>query len=558
MKIINKTIAISIITASSLLGATPNIGDALKQVIPPKDVMNKKAEPLIEISGVKKYAPIMKDDKSGKTILVKSFLIEGAIHIDENKLQALISSYTNKDLTFVQIQEVASVITKEYRAQGYFVARAYIPVQNIKNGNIKIAIIEGNYGEFKLNNDSLVKNSVVQGMLDHAKRDNIVSTDTLERAMLIINDTPGVVVTGADVMPGKEVGTSDFAITSKASNLYDGYVIVDNLGSRYTGYNRLMAGVNLNSALKIGDKISLSGLVSNGADLRNGRIAYSAPLMSNGLIGELSYSNTEYSLVKEYKALDAKGNSKSLDATFTYPIKRTRLENIYTSVNLSSKALKDTASNDTTKKDVNVMNLSLEYDKNAVLLGFDSQVTASVTYTLGNLEFEDDSKKSQDESGANTNGSYSKIGFVLGKKIAFTNNITLESSLKYQHSLGNKNLDGSEDISIGGDYGVKVYPSGELSAENGYLFNIETKYKLPDIANLSSQIGVFYDRGKAYAARNVTGEESKSLQDLGLGYYANYKDFFAKTQVAWTVNSNKPSETKAGNSRILFQAGYSF
>ncbi len=54
-----------------------------------------------------------------------------------------------------------------------------------------------------------------------------------------------------------------------------------------------------------------------------------------------------------------------------------------------------------------------------------------------------------------------------------------------------KNLDGSEDFSLGGAYGIKVYPDGELSAENGYLFSTELKYKLPAFNELSSQVGVF-------------------------------------------------------------------
>ena len=90
--------------------------------------------------------------------------------------------------------------------------------------------------------------------------------------MLIINDTPGVVVTGADVMPGSDVGTSDFAITTQATKRVDGYVVVDNYGSRYTGENRVQALANINSPFNIGDKITVSGLVSNGADLKNGKL----------------------------------------------------------------------------------------------------------------------------------------------------------------------------------------------------------------------------------------------------------------------------------------------
>ena len=86
-----KTISISTLASTFLLGATPNIGDIEKQIQIPKEV-EKKQQELIDIGGVKKYAPPMKDDKSGKAIFVKSFKIENAINIDEKELQKLISS----------------------------------------------------------------------------------------------------------------------------------------------------------------------------------------------------------------------------------------------------------------------------------------------------------------------------------------------------------------------------------------------------------------------------------------------------------------------------------
>ena len=249
-----KLITLSLITASSLL-AQPTITDVEKSISVPKEVEAKKPS-LVEIGGKEKYAPIMADDKSGKTIDVKDFSIEGNTQIKDDELKKIISEYARKPLTFSQLQEATSLITKYYREKGYFVARAYIPVQDIKSndGVVKIAIIEGNYGEFKLTNNSNVKDSIVQGMFDDAKnRGNVVSTYTLERSMLIINDTPGVMVTGADVRPGAEVGTSDFIVTTESSAPYSGYVIADNYGSKYTSAYRTMAGGSINNPFKIGE-----------------------------------------------------------------------------------------------------------------------------------------------------------------------------------------------------------------------------------------------------------------------------------------------------------------
>lgn len=561
--ILIKSISISALTSTFLLGETPNIGDIEKQIQVPKEV-EKQQQELIDIGGVKKYAPPMTDDKSGKTIFVKSFKIDGAIRISEAKLQNLISSYNEKELTFKQLQEVAAIITKEYRKQGYFVARAYLPVQDINknSGVIIIAIIEGNYGEFKLNNNSNVKDSIIQGMLDDAKRDNIVSTHTLERSMLIINDTPGAIVTGANVMPGKSVGTSDFAITTKAAPLYDGYLIGDNYGSKYTGKNRIMAGLNLNSIMGYGDKISFSGLVSNGTDLKNGRIAYSAPLSYSGLRGELSYSHTEYSLVDLEGTPDDifTGKSKTLEGKLTYPVIRTRIENLYTNLIIGKKDLNDKYEEDDLKpRDAKYLKAGLEYSKDYLAFGKNNKSAIEFTYTYGKLSFDNKSDKSDDELAANTNGNYSKINLDLSHNISLTKELSLETNLKTQYALNNKNLDGSEDISIGGSNGVKLYPSGELSAENGYIFNIEAKYSLPILYGISNTIGVFYDRGKAFMADNTVEFESKSLQDIGIGLYTNYKTMFSKLQVAWDANSkNVTAEKPDRQSKVLFQAGMVF
>ncbi|MDV7396810.1 POTRA domain-containing protein, partial [Arthrospira platensis SPKY1] len=96
-----------------------------------------------------------------------------------------------------ELEALATLITRNYRANGYFVARAYIPQQEVVDGIITIRVVEGNYGQFHLTNESLVKDSIVQAMLDDVKGYDIVSLDTLERAMLIINDTPGVQVVRA-------------------------------------------------------------------------------------------------------------------------------------------------------------------------------------------------------------------------------------------------------------------------------------------------------------------------------------------------------------------------
>jgi hemolysin activation/secretion protein len=372
--------------------------------------------------------------------------------------------------------------------------------------------------------------------------------------MLLINDTPGVMVSKAELMPGAEVGTSDFDIETTSQNRLDGYVVADNYGSKYTGRNRVQALVNVNSPFNIGDKLTVSGLVSNGADLKNGKIAYSAPLASNGLRGEMSYSRTDYSLTKDYKYLNADGDSEIFDLGVSYPVIRTQSENLNLSLKFANKDMNDYQDSDkTADKNIKSFVASVAYLKDYSLLGLASKFDSNFNLTTGRLN--------SDNSNVDT-GRYNKIDFYVSNLLYLNQTFSLNTNLTAQKVLGSKNLDGSEDLSLGGAYGVKLYPDSEQSAENGYIFNTELFSQLPNINQYSHKVGLFYDVGNVYMedSSQDANFDRATLQDVGVGYYSNYKDFFLKTQMAWNLNSQAISSetTSHGNTKLLIQAGMVF
>lgn len=535
----------------------PNISDAIKQVTPPTIQRDKPQIPLIQLQ--EKDTP--KEFKDGRKANVEEFEISGAVHIDIVKLKKLVAPYEHKVLSFKEIQDVTTLITKEYRSKGYFVARAYLPAQDMvaQKNNLKINIIEGNYGEFKLENNSLVKDSILQGNLDSIKDANVISNNTLERAMLIINETPGAVVSKAEVKPGKEVGTSDFLIDTQSTKRYNGFIIGDNYGSQYTGKHRIMAGADINSPFNIGDKISLFGLVSEEEGLINGRVAYNFPMYQNGLRGELSYSKTTYELGSDYQELDATGTSDSVAFKTTYPLIKSSNETLNIYLDTSYNYIKDemkTVSQET-KKDSLVARLGADYQKDYVFFSKNSQSKVDFSLSVGNLSFKDSQDKIDDKDGANTQGTFSKVNLDLSQNFELTQKLRWENTLKLQYALGNKNLDGTEDLSLGGMGGVRFYPIGEESAENGYIYNTELLYKLPSFQNLNSTISTFYNVGKVHMSRNITDDNARVLQDVGIGLYVSYKDFFANAHLAKNIAHEVESEKNYEN-KLLVQVGWVF
>jgi len=554
-------LALSLVASLSLQAAqphVPNIGDALQQVKPPKIKQEKKELPKVEMQ---KEKPL-KEFYDSKKIAIKNITVDRVVHVDYEDIREIVSAYENRDLSFADIQEIASKITKLYRANGYFVARAYIPEQNIlkENNNLKFSIIEGEYGEFELRNHSLVKDSILQANLDNIKSKNIISTNTLERAMLIINDTPGATVTKAEVKPGKEVGSSDFIIGTDATSRYGGYILSDNYGSQYTGRHRLIAGADINSPFKIGDKLSILGLTSESAGLLNARLAYDFPLYENGLRANISYAKTTYELGNKYKDLDAVGTSDSITLKLTYPLIKSRLQKLDLYLDSSYNKMKDEiqANSVNIKKDSLVATLGADFTKDYIIFGANFQTRADVSYTIGNLEFENKVDEVQDKAGADINGVFSKVNVELGQDFELGQKTRWENSLQMQYALSGKNLDGSQDLSIGGIYGVRYYPDGEESAENGFIFNTELFYELPSFVSLNSKVSVFYDIGRVYATKNFTGDYARTLQDVGLGYTGSYKTLYLNTHLAKNLSNNMQSEEKKFDLKFLFQAGWIF
>ena len=555
MRNIIKIFGLSILSSVALLGATPiiNSGNIEKQIQAPRDIPTLKKDD-IKIEGIENGS--LKSSDSSKTVFIKDFTFAGNSAISNEELKQNLKAYVGKELSFNQIQEVLALVTKVYRDKGYFVARAYLGKQDlVKNDNLLfISIIEGKYGKIKLNNNSLVNDNSLQAILDNAKSNGIINVKDIERVLLLINDRNGVEVSNSVVEAGKEVGSSNLNIDTTSTKRVDGYIVADNYGSRYTGYNRVQGLININSPFNIGDKISISGLVSNGADLKNGKIAYELPLNSYGLKSDFAYTRTNYNLVEEYKSLDAKGNSSIYEAGLSYPLIRSTNENLYLKGKYYHKDMNDYMSGDKYEdKSINSFVTTLEYDKNYSIGTLPARVFANLNLTTGHL-----SSKNNNPN----NGNYNKVDTYISNDIYFNEIFSLNTNLTAQKVLGNKNLDGSEDLSLGGPNAVKLYPYSEQSAENGYIASFELFSKLPNIASYNHKIGLFYDMGNVYQEKNLdtTTFQRKTLQDIGLGYYSSFDDFFLRTQIAWGLNSKPISSeyTNHKNSKFLVQAGWVF
>jgi hemolysin activation/secretion protein len=80
-------------------------------------------------------------------VLIKTVRITGNIVIGTVELEPIVQSYVGKELDLSELEKLAQTITEEYQRRGYTLARAYVPEQEVINGVVEIAVLEGRVGQ---------------------------------------------------------------------------------------------------------------------------------------------------------------------------------------------------------------------------------------------------------------------------------------------------------------------------------------------------------------------------------------------------------------------------
>ena len=520
----------------------PNAGQVLRELQPSPALQTPQA-PLLPQPDIQRPAPATSDEA---TVLVKSFVITGNQELSTAELQALVANLTSTEQSLTQLSAVAQRITAYYRARGFAAVRAYLPAQDITSGVVTIQIIEGKLASQRLNNQSRLSSERAQAYLDKIRPDDVIESSKIDRSVLLLQDTPGVGASRATLLPGASVGTSDLLIELDAAPAYGGTATLDNYGSRYTGVYRLGASFNLASPLRIGDQLSFMGLTS-GQNLRFDRLAYQAPLGSNGLRVGAAYLQTNYQLGKEFSLLVANGSANSVSIFSAYPFLRSKFSNLSGTVSLEHKHTIDRIGSTLTLTDKNVAVTSLGLVGSRQDAWNDGGINAfELNLALGNLSINSPAALAIDALSSQSNGRYSRLTYSASRLQRLSDATALSVLLSGQ--LASKNLDSSEKFSLGGASGVRAYPQGEGIGDEGQRIAIELQQSLA----VGLQGIVFYDVGRITINKSPfdpSTDNSRTLAGLGIGLNASFSKVQLRSSLGWRTHGGSPISVPSSDAK---------
>jgi len=523
----------------------PDAGSILRQQRPPVLDLPPKPPPALQIEQPTRPQPPAPPDTR---FVLSEVRFTGQTVFTEDELFALVQDLVGTQVGLADLEQAAARISRYYRARGFVVARAYLPAQDIRDGLVEIAVLEGRIGRVVIENRSRVRDELIAARVT-GLQGRIVREENIDRVLRLTYEMAGIGSgSQAALEPGADVGGTDLVLQLNSAPFATGSVELDNHGNRFTGGNRLSGQIDFHSPTGSGDLLSLRATEGD-PDLGLYRLYYQLPVGANGLRLGADLSHVRYRLGRDFAALEASGTADTRLAFASYPLALARTYSAHARISFQQSDIQNRigATASVTDKSSRLGTFAITGDWEDAFAGGGTNAV-SVSHGVGDLNIKSPDARAIDDATARTSGGFQKSNLSLTRLQRLTERVSLY--LLFAGQKANKNLDSSEKLILGGPNGVKAYPQGEAPGDSGYLLNVEMRYELPgDWIPGRTQLLGLVDTGEVSINENpfVPGANRRRLSSAGFGVnWIGAQDFNVRLLVAHRLgNSRATSDTDA-------------
>ncbi len=191
----------------------------------------------------------------GQQVAITIATVQGNTALDLADLRPILAPLEGQTVALSQIEQTRLALLGAYRRAGYpfvSVAAALVPGPDGR-AELRFAITVGYVAEVRLDGDIGPAGTQVLRFLERVKEERPVSTATVERALLLASDVPGVRVRGVLQPIQGEPGALRL-IAQVTRSAVSGYFNVDNRAYNLTGPWEALLVAGLNSFTEFGER----------------------------------------------------------------------------------------------------------------------------------------------------------------------------------------------------------------------------------------------------------------------------------------------------------------
>ncbi len=539
-------------------GAKPLIKNLEKKVLPLMPNLDFPDEP----------ADQLKPADNETRIPVSAFVLEGVVDrpqdgIYRKEIEDQLEAFRRTvpvGFTIGDLRNLTAKLSGIYRQAGFILTRVYIPEQDVRDGTVRIKVIEGTLDQVVVEGNLRYQKSLLA--LPFAGQVNKpVHKERLERALLLLKEYPGL-QSSSVLRPGKKVGSTALALKVEKETLFEGIVWLDNYGTELTGEYRGQIGFTVNNPGGSADRISgfIGTGIGGGGDNTFIELGYDRPNINSDYIAGLWVSNNAYTVGGEFEKLDIKGKSTIINAYLLKNFVRYRNKNISGRFDLSHKSASSSLSGNSFSDDSLIL-LNLGGD----LIFRDARWSGHNRIGL-QVAYGDTSSNRTGGSGASADGGFSKIILsairwqpILLRHPFFRNHFIM---LRLHYQFSPDLLTSLEQFSLGGPNSVRAYPISENLVDKGMFLSVEWIAKstkaTKGIFLEGLQFSVFVDYASGELTDALVSEESTvTLKGFGGSVqFTPYGKYFTRFDLALPLGGPDPSN--GASIQIFFRLGYLF
>ncbi|KDE39347.1 Hemolysin activation/secretion protein [Nitrincola lacisaponensis] len=483
-------------------------------------------------------------------IQVAGFDVRGVTLLDDAQVQAHLAPWSGRALSVDELSEAAEAVAQLLRDQGYALAQAWLPPQEIAEGRVQIEVLEGvvdglsGQQGITVADTQRIKSEVIAGYLaEGVVAGEPININALERQVRLLNEMPGIRSVQADLAPGSVAGTTQVIAEVEEQPLLTTALTVDNYGSKFSGEERLGINLNLNSPMGYGEQFFVNYTGSDGTN--SYKLGVHAPVGYSGLRVGASYAALDVELKEGSIApLNQSSDSESFSLFANYPLARSAAQTIDLFASLDHKTYKNNYPDFgffDNQRDISSLTLGASGSQ---IDRYQGRTGWGISLTQGDLSL----KGSGDSS---TEGSFTKGNFNISRLQALpADQWFVYASLSGQLASGN--LDSAEKFQLGGPMGVRAWPVGEAIGDHGWLANLELRRNLGNQGDANFEAFGFYDIGgvtqyaNSGSAPAYSGPNTYELGGYGVGLSMTYSDTGNVRLVYAQKDRSNPNPTASG------------
>jgi hemolysin activation/secretion protein len=187
---------------------------------------------------------------------IRRIRLQGATLIGERRQRELLAPYEGRCLGASQLNELLKTITDHYLAHGYVTSRAYLPQQDLSDGELEVLVVEGRLEGLDSSEGGPSAREIA--MAYPARAGERLNLRELEQMVDQLGRLPSRQAQ-IELLPGQQVGGSRVQVKGQAGKPWRVSLSRHNDGDQTTGEQQWGAGLDWDSPLGLADQLSLRG-----------------------------------------------------------------------------------------------------------------------------------------------------------------------------------------------------------------------------------------------------------------------------------------------------------